>query len=323
MFYNNCGGYRVVSSEGSSQLEMNSCEKARYQKFQETFYSFFTTKNPNTRRQTAPCASCHFSGGPDGANNAPFSDINVFLSYESFLKVGVFQIKRKASDPNHAPGNTGPEHSVQLSDLETQWNMADSDFQKCSATLPQVSPPASGGGRISPPPPPPPSLGPSPLPVPSQPAMVNCNQNIENGFQRTWLNFMATNNPAVKSNPTVDPNSAYARTPCAACHSENTNALSTIDGLMKNPSQFPAGNLYFADPRLQNIPRSLIHFLYWRRNNQNFVTKTNSTAHTRDSSGQPTHNGVYPAGTAQAIENAWVIEYQAYLQCKAVNGGSY
>ncbi len=118
--YNNCGthtGYQQLTVE-----EQSVCEDDLQKVFEDTYRPFLA--------ESTGCATCHDEGG---ASPYKFASQNIETAYNSFLQVGAEQIDIKATDPNHAPGITGPAKKATVDALKIFWDQGVDTHLACTS----------------------------------------------------------------------------------------------------------------------------------------------------------------------------------------------
>lgn len=117
LIYNNCSGLRS-ESQTRNLSSAADCNLFLKEEFSRGFHVFLKTN----------CSGCHRTGG--GGNGA-FADNDLDLAFDAFQLRGPDLIGSRAQDINHQPPWTGPQHTVSITELKSQWANAEQSAQSC------------------------------------------------------------------------------------------------------------------------------------------------------------------------------------------------
>ncbi len=113
--FNNCS---AVHEGGSLSSSFEACNLALKDEFLNGYHEFLVTN----------CAGCHVS---QGSGNGAFADRNIDIAFDAFNVRGNLLVGSRALDTNHQPPWTGSQHSSEISQLDSTWDVIKQQTNDC------------------------------------------------------------------------------------------------------------------------------------------------------------------------------------------------
>lgn len=119
--YNNCG--QAIHSSGSGEDVLASgasCDEVLLFNYKKSVYPFF--RSPTT------CMNCHIEGGQ---GLGLFSSEDIDASFAAFSAAGVSKVAYMATNSQHKPPYTGPQHKTVMDGISQTWMTEQSEYLEC------------------------------------------------------------------------------------------------------------------------------------------------------------------------------------------------